>query len=78
MCSDRDRMLTFRSAAKIAGVSYDTIIAWVNWKDIQAVNVAKKQGGRAWWRIALTKFPPIGDTKNAQKGESSGLSLSNE
>ncbi len=49
---DRDRMLTLREAAKIAGVSYDTMIAWANWKDIEAVNVAKKQGGRPRWRIA--------------------------
>lgn len=49
---DRDSMLTLREAAKVAGVSYETMIAWANWKDIEAVNVAKKQGGRPRWRIA--------------------------
>jgi hypothetical protein len=49
---DRDHMLTLREAAKIAGVSYETMIAWANWKEIEAVNVAKKQGRRPRWRIA--------------------------
>ncbi len=47
----RDRLLTLREAAKIAGVSYETMIAWANWKEIGAVNVAKKQGRRPRWRI---------------------------
>lgn len=52
---DHERMLTLREAAKIAGVSYETMIAWANWKDIQAVDVAKKQGGRPRWRISPTE-----------------------
>jgi len=51
-----DRMLTLREAAKIAGVSYDTMIAWANWKEIEAVNVAKKPGGRPRWRVAPTEL----------------------
>ncbi len=53
---DRDRMLTLREAAKIAGVSYETMIAWANWKEIEVVNVAKKPGGRPRWRIAPTEL----------------------
>jgi transposase len=44
-------MITLREAAKIAGVSYSTMIAWANWNDIEAVSVAKKKGGRPRWRI---------------------------
>lgn len=51
-----DSMLTVREAAKIAGVSYETMIAWVNWENIEAVNVAKKRGGRPTWRIAPTEL----------------------
>jgi hypothetical protein len=53
---DPDRMLTLREAAKIAGVSYGTVIGWANWKEIEAVDVAKKKGGKPRWRIAPTEL----------------------
>ncbi|MHB8974713.1 MAG: helix-turn-helix domain-containing protein [Pirellulaceae bacterium] len=53
---DPDRMLTLREAAKIAGVSYETMIAWANWKEIEAVDVARKKGGKPRWRIAPTEL----------------------
>ena len=49
---DCNRLLTIREAAKLLGVGYDTVIAWVNWKEIEAINVSKRRGGRARWRIA--------------------------
>lgn len=49
---DHDRLLTVREAAKVAGVSYETMLGWANWMEIEAVNVAKKKCGRPRWRIA--------------------------
>jgi hypothetical protein len=53
---DVDRMLTLREAAKIAGVSYETMIAWANWKEIEAIDVARKKGGKPRWRIAPSEL----------------------
>jgi hypothetical protein len=53
---DRDRMLTLREAAKVASVTYETMIAWVNWQNIEAINLAKKGNGRPRWRIWLSEL----------------------
>lgn len=57
--------LTVSEYAEECGVTQHTVLAWINRGELQAVNMARKLGGRPSWRISRDAIDRFEATRSA-------------